>query len=71
MNAKESEAVLSVEENKKALIEKAKGILNEKSYKKATTAMNELMDEWKTSGSAGRETDDALWAEFKAVRLRI
>jgi len=68
LNAKESEAVLSVEENKKALIEKAKGILNEKSYKKATTAMNELMDEWKTSGSAGRETDDALWAEFKAVR---
>lgn len=68
LNAKESQAVVSVEESKKALIAKAKEILNEKSFKKATAAMNELMDEWKGSGSAGKETDDALWGEFKAVR---
>lgn len=30
--------------------------------------MNALMQQWKAAGSAGKETDDALWEQFNAAR---
>ena len=30
--------------------------------------MNELMDQWKAAGRAGRETDDSLWEQFNSIR---
>src|SRR5829696_7510149 len=30
--------------------------------------MRNLMAEWKTVGSAGRESDDALWSRFRAAQ---
>ncbi len=66
--ARESEIYSSVEEKKRGIIDKAKEVLKEGNFKKATAAMNDLMEEWKASGRAVKETDDALWEEFKAVR---
>ncbi len=68
LSARGAEAYTTVEEKKKELIGKAKEILNEKNFKKATEAMNNLMDEWKAAGRASKETDDSLWAELKEVR---
>ncbi|MBQ4254025.1 MAG: DUF349 domain-containing protein, partial [Erysipelotrichaceae bacterium] len=58
----------SVEERKNDLISKAKEVLNEKNFKKATQMMNDLMAEWKVSGHLEKEKDDELWASFKEVR---
>ncbi len=66
--AKEAEIYSSVEEKKRDIINKAKEAVKQGNYKKATATMNELMDEWKESGRATKEVDDALWEEFKAVR---
>src|SRR5690606_33529770 len=33
----------------------------------AIPAYRALLDEWKAAGRAGRKTDDALWARFKAA----
>ena len=68
LSARGAEAYTTVEEKKKELIGKAKEILNEKNFKKATEAMNNLMEEWKAAGRASKETDDSLWAELKEVR---
>ncbi len=68
INAKESEILASVEDTKKEIINKAKEVLNVKNFKKATNAMNDLMEEWKAAGRASKEVDDSLWAEFKEVR---
>jgi len=32
-----------------------------------STTYRELLDQWKTSGRAGKKVDDALWARFKAA----
>jgi cellobiose-specific phosphotransferase system component IIA len=33
--------------------------------------MNELMQQWKASGTAGKETDDELWDAFNAARQKF
>ena len=68
LTARESEIYASVEEKKKDIIAKAKAVLEKANFKKATVEMNELFDEWKEAGRADKETDDALWEEFKEVR---
>ncbi len=57
-----------VEENKKAIIAEAKLVLENKNYRQATDQMNALFDRWKASGRTDKETDDALWEEFRGVR---
>jgi len=57
----------SVDE-KKALIEKAKTILNEKNYKKATEEMDQVFEAFKHSGRSTKEVDDELWNEFRAIK---
>ena len=68
ISSREEEAQASVEDTKKNIIERAKEVLNETNFKKATAAMNQLMDEWKASGRSGKEADDELWAQFKEAR---
>ena len=53
---------------KEELIAKAKEAAEIENVKEAGNRSNELMEEWKKVGSAGRKDDDALWAEFLAER---
>lgn len=59
------------QEKKEALIERAKATLATKNFNEATQTMNQLLDEWKTVGNAGRETDDALWEQFNDTRKKF
>lgn len=68
INSKVTAAYSSVEDKKKALIEEAKKALEQTNMKKAGTLFNDLMEEWKAAGRAEKETDDALWEEFSAIR---
>ena len=53
---------------KEELINKAKEVLALANIKEATANMDELMNEWKSVGFAGKEVDDTLWNEFNEVR---
>ena len=68
VTAKEGEAFESIEERKKSIISRAKDLLNQTNIKKATDAMNNLMEEWKASGRINKEKDDELWDQFREVR---
>jgi len=68
LTARESEIFASVEEKKNDIINKAKALLVNPNYKKATVQMNELFDEWKEAGRADKEKDDELWEQFREVR---
>ena len=55
--------------NKEALIKEAKALAETKEFGKANTRMNDMMAEWKASGSAGsKDVDDQLWEEFNKAR---
>lgn len=56
-------------ETKEKLIAEAKEVAaNVKNWKAAGDKMNELMEQWKAAGRAGRETDDSLWEQFSEIR---
>lgn len=58
-------------EVKKDLIEKAKELADSKEWQKTSVKFKELMDEWKSAGSAGREHEDDLWNEFNEHRQQF
>ncbi len=66
--AKRNEGYADVQKIKKELIARAKELSTSTDWKKTGDEMNELMNQWKAAGSAGRDTDDALWAEFNDAR---
>ncbi|MBQ6366933.1 MAG: DUF349 domain-containing protein [Erysipelotrichaceae bacterium] len=53
---------------KEALIEKAKEANTLTSFKEINNIMNDLFEQWKKTGSAGRENDDELWNAFNGER---
>lgn len=53
---------------KQELIEEAKKALEIVNVKEAGKKIDELMEEWKKVGFAGKENDDALWKEFSDIR---
>lgn len=53
---------------KQELIEKAREILEMKDMRAAGSKTNQLFEEWKKTGSAGRQNDEALWKEFSGLR---
>ncbi|MBR4471912.1 MAG: DUF349 domain-containing protein [Erysipelotrichaceae bacterium] len=53
---------------KEELIAKAKEVADIVNIKEAGNRSNELMEEWKKVGSAGRRDDDDLWQQFLAER---
>jgi len=59
---------ISSYDEKKALVEKAKEVLNEKNFKKAGEMMDEIFANFKQAGRCTKEQDDELWAEMKATR---
>ena len=48
-----------------ALIERAEALAPK--GEDGIPAYRDLLDDWKTSGRAGKKVDDALWARFKAA----
>ncbi len=68
IEAKKHEMSLNAAETKAAIIEKSKEVLEMKNFRKATKVMSDLFNQWKITGSAGKEQDDELWAQYKEVR---
>ena len=68
ISKKQNASLLTSEEAKTQIIEKAKALANPQSFKKAQAEMNDLMSQWKMAGSLGKEKDDELWEQFKAAR---
>ena len=57
-----------VRELKEELIVRAEGLAPSTDYEGTFTAMQDLLEEWKQVGSAGRDIDDQLWERFHAAR---
>jgi Domain of Unknown Function (DUF349) len=55
-------------EKKEALCGRAEEMSESTEWRSTADAMRNLMAEWKTVGSAGRESDDALWSRFRAAQ---
>ena len=54
---------------KEGLIVRAREILESvTNWKQSTALMDEVFDQWKKAGSAGRDDDQRLWTEFNAIR---
>lgn len=53
---------------KRQLIDRARDLVDAEDLRAANAEQKLLMDEWKAAGSAGKEIDDDLYAEFKAAR---
>ena len=69
--AKRREFYQSAQKLKEELIEQARKVALSEEWNQATEVMNALMQQWKAAGSAGKETDDALWEQFNAARQQF
>ena len=69
--AKRREFYQSAQKLKEELIEQARKVALSEEWNQATEEMNALMAQWKAAGSAGKETDDALWEQFNAARQQF
>ncbi len=54
--------------DKLGLVERAEVLAESNKWRHAGEAMDELMEEWKRAGTAGREQDEALWHRFSEAR---
>lgn len=66
--AKRKEGYKNNQTLKEELIQRAEQLKDSTQFNDATNEMNELMEQWKAIGSAGKDTDDALWEKFNAAR---
>lgn len=66
--AKRKEGYATIQKIKQELIDRAKSLSVSDNWNSATDEMNELMQQWKAAGSAGKDTDDQLWEAFNAAR---
>lgn len=69
--AKRNEIYQSAQKLKEDLIAQAKKTALSEEWNQATEEMNALMQQWKASGSAGKEKDDALWEQFNEARQQF
>lgn len=53
---------------KEQIIEEARGLADSTEWGPTSGAFRELMAQWKAAGSAQRDADDKLWAEFRAIQ---
>ncbi len=53
---------------KEKLIERAEELAQSSDWKETATAMRDLMTEWKATGRAGRDSEEALWTRFRAAQ---
>lgn len=57
----------TAKEAKEAIIAEANALKDSTAWGETSHKFNELMDRWKQAGRAGRNEDDALWAQFRAA----
>ncbi|MBT1161083.1 DUF349 domain-containing protein [Bifidobacterium sp. SO1] len=57
----------AAKEAKEAIIAEANELKDSTAWGETSRKFNELMDRWKQAGRAGRNEDDALWAQFRAA----
>jgi hypothetical protein len=68
-NANRDERMASAKQKKEEIIASAKQVTtNVKNWKNAGDKLNSLFEEWKAAGNSGKDTDDALWEQFSAIR---
>jgi hypothetical protein len=53
---------------KEALVARAEELAQSSDWKETTSAMRDLMTEWKAAPRAGKDVEDALWARFRAAQ---
>lgn len=58
----------TVKDAKEKLIAQAEELATSSDWKETTSAMRDLMTEWKAAGRAGRDSEDALWTRFRAAQ---
>jgi hypothetical protein len=58
----------TVKDAKERLIARAEELAKSSEWKETTSAMRDLMNEWKAAGRAGRDAEDALWTRFRAAQ---
>lgn len=58
-------------QQKHGLIQEALLLADSTEWQKTSEKMQELLEQWKKSGSAGREYDDQLWNEFNEARQKF
>ncbi|KQB86564.1 DUF349 domain-containing protein [Corynebacterium lowii] len=54
--------------SKEELVERARALQDSTDWAETARAFRDLMKEWKTIGRAPRETDDALWEQFRSAQ---
>lgn len=69
--SKRREGYQSNEAAKQDLIKQAEKAAVSEDFNKTTELMNDLMNQWKAVGSAGKDTDDQLWESFNAARQKF
>lgn len=65
---KRNEGFAGNKEIKEALIEQAKQLTESDNFQAATKQMNDLMEQWRTVGTSGKQSDDELWDAFNETR---
>jgi len=63
-----NDRIMASKAKKEDIICRAKLVLDWENMRDANNKMNELFEEWKVAGFAGRDNDNALWESFSAVR---
>jgi hypothetical protein len=58
----------SARESKERLVAQAEELATSSDWRDTAARMRELMNEWKASGRAARDVEDALWARFRAAQ---
>ena len=53
---------------KEQIIEEARGLADSTEWGLTSGAFRDLMTQWKAAGSAQRDADEKLWAEFRAIQ---
>ncbi len=53
---------------KEQIIDEARGLVDSTDWGPTSGAFRDLMSRWKAAGSAAREHDDKLWAEFRGLQ---
>lgn len=70
--AKRKEGYAANKSTKQDLIDKAKKLASTKDFAKGTKEVNDLLTEWKKSGTVGNsDDDDSLWEEFNEARQKF
>ncbi len=70
--SQQDERRAAAKETKEKLIESAKTLTaNVTNWKDAGNKLNDIFEQWRAAGSAGKDNDDQLWAEFSELRNKF